>query len=354
VGGHGSDAIAHQPVHRRREDGLVVVVEAEHQAGIHHHAAGVGAAYGLVVLPNAVLRLAALAQAAGVHALEPDEQAPASGRRHGVQQRLFTPYVGGDRGVPGQAEAAQLGQQLPHPGGVADEVVVNEHDVVNAERLDLAEDVRDRLHAVARLDVVGAVVAEAAAERAASADRQRVGEQVLAVVKQFPSRDRGGGDVNRAAVAVDGVQAAAGGIVQHPRPERFGLADRHRVGVQEAVLGADGRVDAAEDHGDAAAAVGIGQGEGARGGVNLDRDADEVRRVVEALAGHVLIGERDAVFGRGQRAQDEEGQRRRHPGLPRRVHRAHGDTRADELDVHGEVGSGGIGATCGPGIGNGR
>jgi hypothetical protein len=339
VGGHDvrrhrGHALPHQPVQRGREHRFIVAVEAEDEAGVDHDAAVVDARDGLVVPLDPVRRLAAAEQVVGVDAFEADEEALAAGLGHQIEQILAAADVGRDRGVPGQLQRAERMHQFARPLRIADEVVVDEHHVGHAEEPDLLEDMRQRFHPVARVDMGRAVVAEIAPPGTAASDAEGVGEKIALCPQQLPSGGGGEGDVHRALVAIKRAQRAAPVVLEQPRPELLRLADHDRVGVGRAVVRADGGVDAAHDHGDAAPPVGARDLRGAVNRVHLHRQPDQVGRIIEPDALDVLVGQAHLVLARGQCAEDQQREGRGHARLPVRIHRPLGRSWRDEFYVH--------------------
>ena len=84
-----------------------------------------------VVLGHLVLPFPDLGQGLFVDALEAHEETVAAGVRHEVEEGQVVEQVHAHRRVPLEREFFGLEgpEELPGPGGVADEVVVDEHDV---------------------------------------------------------------------------------------------------------------------------------------------------------------------------------------------------------------------------------
>ncbi len=169
------------------EDGGVVLIHAEDEAGVDHHAQGVQAADGLfvrVALPQ-VMRFALLAQVLGVEALEADEERaqPASGGF--FQQAGLQNGAHGGGGLPDASHAAHAFEQRRGEARVAEQVIVQEVEVAPGQALDLPQGGVDglRVKRSAALEE-GVFVAEIAVVRAAARDDQRVGHQVEVTLDQ--------------------------------------------------------------------------------------------------------------------------------------------------------------------------
>ena len=169
-----------RPLHRPLEDRGVVLVEAEHEAGVHHDAEVVQAADGLRVVPAQVLPLALRAQALGARASRSPRRGCAGRRPTAALEEAGTQHgVHRARGLPEPAHPPHPVEERPGEGGVAEEVVVEEVEVPPGQPLDLRERVLDRLHvegAPSREE--GVLVAEGAGVRAAARDHDRVGDEV--------------------------------------------------------------------------------------------------------------------------------------------------------------------------------
>jgi hypothetical protein len=103
-------------------------------------------------------------------------------------------------------------------------------------------------------------------------------------------------------------------VVQHLAPEGLRLAHYHRLGVSRDLVRAQAGVESAHDHRHAAPAVFRGDLVGALGGVGLDGQRDQVRRLVEGHLLHPVVVEADVDVLRGE-AGNEGGRQRLHlPG----------------------------------------
>jgi hypothetical protein len=309
-----------------------VAIEAEDHAGVDHDAAPVDLVDGVAEGFGPVLALLAAEKVVRVDGLEADEERAAAAAGHQVEQVRVVADVGGDGGMPGQAEGAEREEELAGAGGRADEVVVDEHDMVGAERFDFAQDLRHGLGAVAGVEVGGGVVAEVAAPGAAAPGGDGVGEEVVLVAQEIPAGDGDAGGIDGAGGLVAGAEGAGLRVAHHLLPKRLGLADDHGVGMGRAIVRAGGGMDAAQDDGDAARAVAGGDGAGARKGVGLDGDPDQVGGFVRAGALDIFVFQGDAMGVRGKGGEHQQGERRRHAGFPFGIHGPARHARGDQFD----------------------
>ena len=127
--GHCFDSILDHPPDRGVEDRLLVTVKAEHETRVYHDSARMKGVHQRLVTGRAVLSLVNIGNRLRTQALEPDEQAPAASITHQIKQIRHVGHVGGNRRAPLEAQRTHLLQQLPRERRIADEVVVDEHDM---------------------------------------------------------------------------------------------------------------------------------------------------------------------------------------------------------------------------------
>ena len=227
----GLDSLPDGPLHRPLEDRGVVLVEAEHEARVHHDAEVVQAADGLPVVPAQVLPLALRAQALGAERLEAHEQA-AQAAGDGLLEEAGTQHrVHRARGLPEPPHPPHPVEERLGEGGVAEEVVVEEVEVPPGQALDLRERLLDRLHvegAPAREEAV--LVAEGAGVRAPARDHERVGDEVEIAADEVAAHARQAGEGARLR-AVDGPRPPGSEVGEEARPGLLRRAEDDRVRV---------------------------------------------------------------------------------------------------------------------------
>ena len=106
------------------------------------------------------------------------------------------------------------------------------------------------------------------------------------------------------------LEAPGGGIGEHLRPDRLGLANADGVAVLRQLLGIEEYMRPAHDDRDATAAELGGDVVGAQRMQRPRRDRDEIGGPVEIDLLHLLVEDRHGPFRRRQRGQ--VGQRQRH------------------------------------------
>ena len=191
VEGGGLDALLDRPLDGALEDGFVVLVHAEDEAGVDHHAELVQAADGGGVIPVQVLSFVLLAQVFGVERLEADEQAAQTAGGGFFEQTRLQDRSDRPGSLPEAAHAAHPVEQRGGEARVAEQVVVQEVQVAAGQAVDLGQRLVDRA-GVERLAAgeEGLLVAEIAGVRAAARDHQRVGHQVERALDQVAADRR--------------------------------------------------------------------------------------------------------------------------------------------------------------------
>jgi hypothetical protein len=229
------------------EDVRAVVVHAEHEAAVDHHAQLVEAADRLRVVPPDVLVLALLRQVVGVDGLEADEQAAQAGGHRRLQQRgLLEHSLHGPGRLPEPSHAAHAREELGREARVAEEMVVEEVEVAAGKAVDLRQ---CRVHGL-RVELLAALeegdlVAEVADVRTAAADDDRVGYQVAVAVDQV-APDRRHAEQGALAGDVARRRAAGAQVRQEAGPRVLAWPEEDRVGVERGLVWQRGDVEAAQ------------------------------------------------------------------------------------------------------------
>ena len=226
------DATRYGPLHRCVKDALVVLVQAEDEAAIDHHAQLVEAAHGQVVVVTDVVDLASLAERVGVQRLKANEQAAKSGRSRPLNQPRTQDGRDCASGLPQSAHAAQPVAERLGKARIGKEVVVEKVQMTARQRLDL------RKRAIDRLSVESAaageedrLVAEVAGVRTATRDDDGVRHEIEASANEISARP-GRADERAAARAID-LLWASGAVVGEKRwPCVFAGTEADRVGVR--------------------------------------------------------------------------------------------------------------------------
>ena len=206
-------------------------------------------------------------------------------------------------------------EQLAAPAAIDEEIVVGElqkrplPDL--AHRPDLAEHLVDRLLAVAG-PVQARPGAELAAVRAAARGLDRDAVVVLRIEQAEPRDRRLPQVVERAGGgAVDAIQTAAAQVLDHPRPERLGLAQHYRVGVFQRLVRQRRHVRPAEDYLRPPGSKLIGQRVGLAdlGRVGGDRDGVEIGQPPGVQVGDVWnldVLDLDVLGRQGRQSQQRQ------------------------------------------------
>ena len=170
-------------------------------------------------------------------------------------------------------------------------------------------------------------------QRAAPARLDTAQLKVVPVAEDLPARQAE--LVGPAPVLhVAPLQVAARRVLEHVLPERLGVADEDRVRVALRLVGDEHHLVAAEDRLDAAPAVLGGDLVGALRRVGLDRDADEIGRVVEVDLFDPLVVEGDVDPVGRDAGQRRHRQRLHLPGVDVLVGPLAADLRRDQGELH--------------------
>jgi hypothetical protein len=224
-----------------------------------------------------------------------------------------------DRIVVLAPEARHFAQQLLRDLLVADEVVIDDEDLMRAEAMalaDLSHHLLDALHA--RLPPVhGDDVAELAVEGATA--RELDGKRVVAVdLEQVETRHGRVAEVRLLGCAVLALRHPGLEVPKELRPGLLGLFDEERVTATPQLIG-EKRGEGTTDHHEApAAAELLDDLQDARAMDGEAGHADDVRLEIEIDLLHVLVEEHHLVLGRSEA---------RHGG--------HGEVGEEAIDVEG-------------------
>ena len=295
----------------RANDVFAVVIEAEDERSVHLNAVVVQDAHAARVVGGLRRLFVRVGEVVVGERFEADEDAGASGQRHVADQAGIVGDVDGDGGAPDFVERAQRGAERVQVVAARAEIVVDEHRVGLAIFLKLGSDLVRMAHAVGHAQAVGGEIAEAAAvvasaggdeagrrEKAAARKNRAPRRRIVAVVVFIL------GDVAR-------LQVSGFHVAKNARPELHAVAQRERIGVRRAFVGARQHVQSAEDHLRAASAVPVGKFVGPACKGQMHRDADHLRQGLEwrTAIEQVLVPVFDAPM-RGRRG-GKAGQRER-------------------------------------------
>ena len=139
------EAVRDAPLDRAVEDIGPVVVEAEHEAAVHHHAEIVATSDHLVVVAAQVLPLVVAAQVLRVEGLEADEHAAHAGGRGSFDQVAAQDRLHRARPLEQSPHAPHAFEQGTREPLVAEQVVVEEVEVLAGKTVDLRERLVDGL-----------------------------------------------------------------------------------------------------------------------------------------------------------------------------------------------------------------
>ena len=169
VEGRGLDPLLDGPAHGAVEDTRVVLVHAEDEAAVHHHAQAVQPPDRLRVVAVEVLDLALGAEARGIERLEADEEAAQARLHRLLEQRRLQDRAHGPRRLPDALHPPHPLEERRGEAHVAEQVIVQEVEVAAGKARDLGERLVHalRVEALASLEE-GLLVAEVAGVRAAS------------------------------------------------------------------------------------------------------------------------------------------------------------------------------------------
>jgi len=179
------DAARHGPLDRPIEHVGSVIVEAEHEARVDHDPEVVDTADDLVVITGEVLALRMQAQVLHVDRLETDEHAAHAGSRGMLDQVRAQDRVDRAGALEDAAHPTHPVEEGPSEARVAEEMVVEEVDVLAGHPLDLSEGLVHGLR-VERdpAAIEGVLVAEVAVMWAAARDDDRVRAEVAAPIDE--------------------------------------------------------------------------------------------------------------------------------------------------------------------------
>jgi hypothetical protein len=168
--------MAHSTVRSKQR---VVLVEAEDEARVHHHAEVVEPADGGRVVAAQVLPFALRPEPLLPQRLEADEEAPQAAGDGPLEEPRPQHRIDRSRGLPEAPHPPHPVEEGGGEGGVAEEVVVEEVEVPPGKPLDLGERRVHLLHVEGPTAGEEALlVAEGACVRAAPRDDDRVGHEV--------------------------------------------------------------------------------------------------------------------------------------------------------------------------------
>ena len=216
-----------------------VIVEAEHEATVDHHAEIVAASDRFVVVAAEVLALGVLAQVLGVEGLEADEHAAHARGGCSLDQVTAKDRLHRARSLE---EASHAAHALEQPSGetfVAEQMVVEEVQVPAGEAVDLRESPVDRLRVERAAALVeGILVAEVAVVRAAARHDDRIGAQVASTFDQVAAH---GWDPCKPPHARGGLVPRLGPpsaeVSQELLPCALTGTDEDRIGMQRCLVG---------------------------------------------------------------------------------------------------------------------
>ncbi len=292
------------------EDRRVVGVEADDHAGLHLDPVGVDPAHAFDEVAARVLGLAGLLQRLDARALDADEDGGEVGVAEQREQLVVLRGVQRDLGVEVDrvalfaAPARDLAQQILGEFLVADEIVVDDEDLLGAEPVALLDLGHHLVHLLgARAPAVDDDdVAELALERTAARELDRHG--VIAVdVQQVEARHRRQREVGLLGGAVLALPGARREVAQEDRPGLLGFVHEEHVAAAAPLLGTQRRVRAAHHH-EAPAALELRDDLAHPRLVDdVAGDADDVGFDVEIDRFDVLVAEHHFVLARRQPGQ---------------------------------------------------
>ncbi len=103
--------------------------------------------------------------------------------------------------------------------------------------------------------------------------------------------------------AIHAFQLMMFGILEHGLPDRLGVAKQNGVGMFEAFIRDQGRMNAAHDDGDSTSAILGRDFVGTLCRVGFDGDGDQVGWLVERNAFHSIVKEANGMMRRRQGSQ---------------------------------------------------
>ena len=136
---------ADRPVHRSVEHGCVVSIHSEDEAAIHHHVVVVEAPDGGAVVAVEVLELPLLAQVLRAERFKPHEETAQPGRGSLLEQPGAQHRWHRARGLPHPVHSPHPLEERGREAHVAEEMIVEEVEVLSGESVDLGKRVIHRL-----------------------------------------------------------------------------------------------------------------------------------------------------------------------------------------------------------------
>ena len=196
---------------------------------------------------------------------------------------------------------------------VGEEIVVDKKDVLAILVRNLVEHFFRWANVLGLLEV-SADGAKLAREPAPPAELHECNGQVTFALKEIAA----GLNASRLSHAylrvVDRLQPVVTGVINHFRPAEFSVANIDGVRVRGTLLGKQGRMGAAKNDGNPAGPVFGSDLVGASGGVDLDADGDQVRRLIIGDLFHAIVEQHTIDIGRSQPGEDAQTERF-HPRL---------------------------------------
>jgi hypothetical protein len=316
VKGRRLDALRDSPFHGPVEDGGVVIVHAEDEARIDHHAELTQPTDRGGVVATQVLPLVVVAQVALADRLEAHEQAAQTACHGRLENVRLEHRLHGPGRLPQPSHPSHAGEQLSGEAPVAEQVVVQEVQMPAGQAVHLGQRI------VHGLGVEGPaaleecfLVTEVAGVRTAAGDHDRVRHQVEMALDQVASDRRQA--VQRARDGrVRRGRVACGEVREEPRPGVLARTDEDRVRMPRTFLRQRRRVEPADDDIGAACPVVVGDlvRPSGRGDIGLDHDqvglvGQPQRLDVLVVDAHVDVRtqvrrERRQTQGREQRVLD--------------------------------------------------